>query len=567
MEPLLGLLHLTQIQHRVEETTFPLIDISDLAAHGAGQKHTNQLSRALAAFVLGKRGGLSWDEAAASVTDGSNDNGIDALAVTPDGQRLLVVQSKWSRDGRGSMSLDDLIKFREGISDLVQLKWERFNDKIVQRKAELEAALLNPLILIEIIVAHSGASACSLDVRSRMEEFLDDTLNTPDEIASFHYLGQSELHRLLLEDHQLPQIDLPVELADWGQFQGEPKAYYGQVSADQVAAWHEQFGSNLFSKNVRVVLHDSEVNESLVTTLREEPQAFWYMNNGITILCLGIAKSPAYGTDRRQGAFTFSGINVVNGAQTVGSIAKAARQGVDVSAARVTVRFISLEGADEHFAFQVTRATNTQNRITGRDFLALDAEQARLKNEFLVEQLEYIYKRGEADPEPQAGCSVTEATLALACANADVSLSTQAKREISRLWDTGERGAYKRLFNPSTTYLRIWRTVQVLRLVEGLILFEQSSLEGRPRGIAVHGNRLILHLVFRQLPMDKIDDPLFDWDGAITRVPNLVKKTLNAVVTTAEADYPGYPASLFKNATRCADLSTETLNLLRTTDS
>ncbi|MFJ1868209.1 AIPR family protein [Streptomyces sp. NPDC088097] len=558
----MGLLQLTQIQRRVEETTFPLIDVADLAAHRPADARITQLSRALAAFAIAKRGGLEWEVAATSVTDGTKDNGIDAIAVTPDGDRLLVVQSKWAQDGRGSMQLDDLIKFREGIADLVQLKWEHFNDKVASRKQELENALLNPLITIEIMVVHTGSSPCSPDVHAKMDEFLAETLNTPDEVASFHYLSQSELHRLLLDEQQLPQIDLSVDLTDWGQFQGEPKAYYGQVSAEQVASWHERFNSDLFSKNVRVVLHDSEVNDSLITTLRDEPEAFWYYNNGITILCQGIAKSPAYGADRRLGAFTLTGVDVVNGAQTVGSISKADRLGIDISQARVTVRFISLEGAEEDFAYQVTRATNTQNRITGRDFLALDAEQSRLKNEFLVENLQYIYKRGEADPAAETGCSVTDATIALACAHADVGLSTQAKREISRLWDTGERGAYKKLFNPSVTYLRIWRAVGVMRRVEELISDATFSLEGRARGIAVHGNRLILHLIFQQLPINKIDDPRFSWDTEIDNLSEIADHTLIAVIAIAEAGYPGYPASLFKNATKCASLSSDVLKAL-----
>jgi hypothetical protein len=559
----MGLLQLTQIQRRLEETTSPFIDISDLAAHGSAQTQVNRLSRALAAFVIAKRGGLEWEEASAAVTDGTGDNGIDAIAVTPEADRLLIVQSKWSQDGRGSLSLDDFLKFREGISDLVLLKWDRFNEKTRLRQQEIEKALLNPKMQIEIIVAHSGISDCSTDVRARMESFLDETFNTPDEVAFFSYLSQSGIHRLLLDDHQLPKIDLSVELADWGQFAGEPVAYYGQVSADQVAEWHREHGTALFSKNVRVVLSNSEVNETLIDTLRENPEAFWYYNNGVTILCEKISKSPAYGTDRRIGAFSFSGADVVNGAQTVGSIAKASRLGVDLSQAKVTVRFISLEGAEPQFANSVTRATNTQNRITGRDFLALDPEQSRIKNEFLVEGLTYIYKSGEADPASDVGCSVTEATIALACANSDVNLSTQAKREISRLWDTGDRGAYKRLFNPTVTYQRIWRSVGVMRQVDKLLGEALQSLEGRARGIAVHGNRFILHLVFQLLETKSIDDPRFEWNSQSSRVAELVARTLTVVTDVADAEYPGYPASLFKNATKCAGLARSTLTVLR----
>src|SRR5262249_19629420 len=153
---------------------------------------------------------------------------------------------------------------------------------------------------------------------------------------------------------------------------------------------------SLFATNLRSTLPNTGVNDGIIDTIRSRPQYFWYFNNGVTVLCTKVAKAPAGGTDRRLGHFTFTGAQVVNGAQTVGSIAGALATTENAAAdgtapvpvnvpGRVMVRFIELEGTEEGFGAEVTRWTNTQNRVGGREFLALDPEQVRLANEFALD--------------------------------------------------------------------------------------------------------------------------------------------------------------------------------------
>ncbi|MFE3159893.1 AIPR family protein [Streptomyces sp. NPDC059221] len=52
--------------------------------------------------------------------------------------------------------------------------------------------------------------------------------------------------------------------------------------------------------------------------------------------------------------------------------------------ARVWVRFISLGGCPPDFATDVTRATNTQNSVESRDFVALDQQQERIRRDMLL---------------------------------------------------------------------------------------------------------------------------------------------------------------------------------------
>ncbi|OBH08177.1 hypothetical protein A9X04_23720 [Mycobacterium sp. E3247] len=558
-----GDLHVAQIKRRLKDTTYPHIDVSDLGAHSEEHVEQARLTRALAAFVLTKVAGLSDEDAARSVTDGPDDNGIDAIAyVDSETPRLYVVQSKWSDTGNKGASLEDMIKFQKGLADLVSMNWSRFNDKVNARVPELDDILLNTDLRIEVIFASMGTPVVADNVRGHMDDYIA-TLNEPTEVAVFNYANQGYIYKLLVDETRSSQIDLTVELSDWGRLEGPPDAVYGHVSGTEVAGWLRDHGDFLLSRNVRVVLPNSEVNNSVLETVIDTPENFWYFNNGVTALCESIDKAPAGGPERRQGTFGLKGVSVVNGAQTVGTLARALRQGkqTELDSVRVMVRFISLESAAQDFGKRVTRATNTQNVIGGRDFVGLDPEQARLRDDFSVDNLIYVIRSGEARPDPDKGCEFGEAAVALACARS-ASLATQAKREVSRLWDDTTKSPYKELFNAKTTHLRVWRSVQILRAVDHELDRLRSGLDNRTRGYAVHGNRLIAHVVFARLDLTGIEDHTADWAPMLARATGLTAEVLRTMKNKGEAEYGGYTASLFKNATKTDRLATLTIEAL-----
>lgn len=430
------------------------------------------------------------------------------------------------------------------------------------RVPELDDILLNTNLRIEVIFASMGTPAVADNVRGHMDDYVA-TLNEPTEVAVFNYANQGFIYKLLVDETRSSQIDLTVELSDWGRLEGPPDAVYGHVSGTEVAGWLRDHGDFLLSRNVRVVLPNSEVNNSVLETVVDTPENFWYFNNGVTALCESIDKAPAGGPERRQGTFGLKGVSVVNGAQTVGTLARALRQGkqAELDSVRVMVRFISLESAPEDFGKRVTRATNTQNVIGGRDFVGLDPEQARLRDDFSVDNLTYAIRSGEARPEPDKGCEFGEAAVALACAQS-ASLATQAKREVSRLWDDTTKSPYKALFNAETNHLRVWRSVQILRAVDQELDRLRTGLDNRTKGYAVHGNRLIAHMVFAQLDLTGIQDHAADWAPTLVQATELTAKVLHTLKDKGEAEYGGYTASLFKNATKTDRLAKLTIDAL-----
>ncbi len=143
----------------------------------------------------------------------------------------------------------------------------------------------------------------------------------------------------------------------------------------------------------------------------------------------------------------------------------------------------------------MTRATNTQNGVDARDFIAFDSEQDKIRAQLRI-QFDKVYgvKRSGERIADTDGCDVEEAAIALACAHQDPSYAVHAKRQVSTLWASIEDPIYRELFPKGLNVARLWNSVMVLRTVEATLAEVSKSAGSRAKGVAIHGNRLIAHL-------------------------------------------------------------------------
>lgn len=348
-----------------------------------------------------------------------------------------------------------------------------------------------------------------------------------------------------------------VTLYEYGQIKDPFYAVYGQVSSAEIASWYQQYGQQLLARNLRKFKGDTEVNLSIKKTLISDPGKFWYYNNGITVLCDSIGKASLNAPNRDVGHFKFNGVSVVNGAQTVGVISASVSQGFPkAGSARVLVRFISLENCPPDFAIDVTTATNTQNRIELRDFASLDPTQERLRQDLDLDlQKVYAYKSGDVVLPTQAGCTIDEATVALACSLPNVQLAADAKRYISQLWGDIKQPPYTLIFNANLSAHRLWRTVEIARIVENRLQSEKSKLSGNARMVAVHGNRFLLHRVLNSLPLHRFDELDLDMKPVYEQASEMTITELSLVSKEVDEHFPNeYLNTFFKSGSKCVKL-------------
>lgn len=547
-------LHLSQIEAKVKELFDRKLDLNDLGTHPS---YDHFLSRALAAYSVHTLTQCSLEDAAASDTDGENDNGIDSIYFDKSENKLYFVQSKWIKSGgAGEPESGEVKKFRDGILDFFNLRFERFNVKVQRRITDFRTLLLDPRVKYVAVLTYTGTSSLAPHASQTINDLLDE-VNDAGEMISFILLNQSKLHESLLKTFTGDPIELTIALREWGKTDS-PTGYYGQANAKDIADFYTTHRSRLFKSNIRGLLGSTEVNQEIQKTIASEPESFWFFNNGITIIANTIEKAAAHAGERILGIFKCIDAQIVNGAQTVSTLGGAVGAYPDnLSRAWVPVRIISLANSKPDFGAKITRANNTQNRIEGRDFVSQDPEQTRIKSELLIEGVNYILLRSSETPESECDFEVTEATTALACANSDLSMAVQAKREIGRFWEDLTRPPYTALFNPSVNGIVLNRCVTIQREIDNaleLIIANKSGTRGL--AAAVHGNRFISHLVFESLPNVLKKSPT-EWEKEYSKleIGNRVQDAHELVCRKLEQFFPNsILTNLFKNLSRCREL-------------
>ena len=133
----MSIIHINQISTKIQDLFKSHLDLSDIGINDS-QKDEKIISRCLAAFAIYNSLEISPELAAQSVIDGGDDNGIDAIYYSPSSKKMVIVQSKWSKDGVGEPESAGVAKFCTGIRDLFNLKFDRFNEKIKKKQNELE---------------------------------------------------------------------------------------------------------------------------------------------------------------------------------------------------------------------------------------------------------------------------------------------------------------------------------------------------------------------------------------------------------------------------------------------
>lgn len=550
------------VQSALEREFDGLIDVSDVTV---GENRDGQwLSRALAAKAVSHLTGMSAEDAAATVIDGRNDYGIDAVAVSPHAPELWLVQAKWSDVYKGSCNTDVANKMVRAFRLMDERAFERFNERFQAMSDQITEVLEHSGCKVVFVLALMGPGELSSDVVEIFED-AGREFNLLGPGLEYEVLNGEAFYRIIRDDIATPPIELTVRLAGgWYQRNLPVEAYVGDVSADQLADWHREHASRgLYRDNLRTSLGRTSVNQGLVTSYTTGADRFWYLHNGITVVCKSVEKR--FFGKRAVGEpveLRLVNASVVNGAQTVTSAYKAAEEAPDaVAEASVNVRIICAKN-DPEFSRVVTIATNTQNGIERRDYVATEPVQLAIQQDFRLSDREYTLKRGELEPAPEAGCSVDEAAVALACAHPNPLIPLRARRQ-ALLWETGQRGAYDQLFGQQPTADEIWRWVSLLRAVRKQLAALAPTLENRPARIADEAQLLIAHIAFRLAGREGVDDPgpTSHWDAALETVPPRVGALLAALVNEMNEEYGSGSAisPTFANEQRWSTLAERTL--------
>lgn len=530
-----------QVGKALDETYTELIDMSDFGNRKPEDLVIARRSRALAAHAVRIVTGWTPEQAAACVIDGGGDQGIDAIAIVPDAAHIYLVQSKWSETGTARADETAVHKLFAGLTLVDTGEAAQFNPRGQVLAKRAKQLIEEKTTKITQVIALMGTKEPAAGVRQVIANG-EKEFNHHGSYVFHRFIHAPEIHALARADQRSEPVTLEASLQPWFSVTTPYLSYEGVLQAEQIVTWakHE---NRLFDLNIRNPLGLTPINSELVETLTGEPVNFWYFNNGITILCdsLDVVTGSQKYPERHAVRLTARGASVVNGAQTVRAIIDAAKEGDEAELAQVGVRII-VTGGDGEFANRTTQATNRQNHITERDYIALDPVQAALIEEFRAELgLVYSVRRSELEPQGAEGCSVVEAACALACAHAGSRFVARlvAAESTDVLWERGGSGVYDRLFRSMPGVYETWNAVNVLREARRMLRTVREQYQGRGAAVIDDGTFLITHLVFRQLLAQDAGmgepDPSLGWAAAACeRVPELLDRVVPALLGTLD---------------------------------
>ncbi len=547
----------TQIIEVLKQDYFPMIP--QLARNWTAEQHEkNRLSRSLAAFAIANLADVTPAQAANSIINGENDNGIDAVYFDRIQNKLWLVQAK----AGNAPNMGDNKKFCDGIRDLVHKRFQKFNDGFVRLQPDVENALdTNGLKIIgcNVYLNESLSSHVITDLNQLKTE-----LNEFAPRFEWEDLNVEKTHSWLTAKQAIAPVDVVLTLENWHRLEQPRKAYYGLVKALELAALYEQHDKRLFEKNIRYYLGTEDVNSAIAETVKEQPSELFYLNNGLTITCSKVELPPSH--NQYSTSFTLQGFSVVNGAQTVGAIASVYKANGSISAdAKLLVTIIEVGTETDNIGVKITEARNKQNAVRDVYFAALYPNQERLRQECMVSGIVYHY-RPSAD-RGQDGITIEQAAIALACFSGNTEIIVAAKREISQLYKREYH--YSTLFSDQLSGITLCRCVRIFQYLDEIFTASESSATGKQKAFYRHGKLFILDIFSRRnkalINKPEIDLSESDKDNLSRTAIEIAELIYTLAESRFATDNKGYLA-IFKNLTDVVPLMSKVMQELARRD-
>lgn len=359
----------------------------------AGHPSTTQKGNRFAQKILRDWLALDADTAEIIYCDGCGDGGIDAAVFIPrcaeedaEGDTWMLVQGKYGSAFTGVNTL-----FKEAQKVFASLEGRRDNfsslaESVVSRIRQF-LSQLGPNDRLEYVVATNR--------RLSRDEF--------DNLEAIKKIGQSKFG-----DH-FHVADISIEtiynkLAE-GNAEGNPHLtvplktniassggilYVGATSLTDMFGFLLAYKASsgdldmLYDKNVRKFLgHRRKVNKGIEHTIVNHPERFGLYNNGITIVAEAVKIAA-------EGEVILTNPYVVNGCQTTRSIYLVLQQKLNsggkgnstaahqqwlerLNDAVVVTKIVVVGAEGDELLTETTRYTNSQNAVSDKDFISLEA--------------------------------------------------------------------------------------------------------------------------------------------------------------------------------------------------
>lgn len=337
------------------------------------------------------------------IVDGGQDKQIDIITIETgqDDTTVYIIQTK----NTDSFSSNILIQMKNGLSwifskpraDVNTLSNTKFKDQIIRYRAVQSANGPSNIHIVVIFATNGLTSELSSEFEQERKAIIDTYDNGVYASFELRIIGADELVDLINTlERRTRKIDADLRIRydtnnpSLIKYHSEGlKGIVCSVSAKEIARIVNQDTSGaIFDANIRRYLGTrGVVNSAILETCTDaaESNLFWFLNNGITIVCDSC--DPV--TDPDNPHVKIKNMQIVNGCQTASSLANAEKAGQLSPDTRVLVRIY--EAVNTGLVNRIVQTTNSQNRIGNRDLKSNDSHQVDMERGF--EKYGYFYER------------------------------------------------------------------------------------------------------------------------------------------------------------------------------
>ncbi len=328
------------------------------------------------------------------LVDGTGDGGVDALLSDPNSEAsdLIMVQSKFYQQ----ITLDDI---KNAVSKMIYFyknmrngSYSGINTTVQQKFLQLNAEVGDESIIRFVFFTSAPKNNIH---NNRIEKLVSQAFPNDNkyEIDIFYADDIIEIIRELESRRPLVESgEIHIDQVD-NYLVYEDDSVIVNVSAFSLKQLYAIHSNNLLAKNLRYFVRN-KIDSEIDNTIKNEPEYFWYRNNGVTIIC------EDFEIDGK--VVKLKDFSVINGGQTTYRLHKSDYLTKDHDF-YLPCKIIRTIGGDEDakssFILDIAKATNSQKPIKPVDLKANAPEQLRFMNEMRDVGIFYKTKRGEEIPK------------------------------------------------------------------------------------------------------------------------------------------------------------------------
>ena len=335
--------------------------------------------------------------------DGQNDMGIDGIAIKVNDIfistkedidsiislyrkikiEFIFIQSKYKE----KFDTGEYGKFVDGITDFLQMEHNEPHNEKIEHWIELKNYLLSEDIMttwqdipdIRLYYVVMGKWNNNEHIIAKTENLKRniERMKTYGTVIE-RYIDSGALIKMCEEnDNNFSAVLNTIDSFQLTEVEDVDNSIIMMCNATEIIKMlqssDELLRKSLFTDNVRDFQGDTTINGEILKTVKENPQQFVLMNNGITIVC-----NKAISSNRKV---TITSPQVVNGCQTCNVLYSAFKQGCSLDNVVVTVKVIATQKSE--ITNQIVRGTNRQNIVLDEAFEITRDFHKNLENFFL----------------------------------------------------------------------------------------------------------------------------------------------------------------------------------------